>query len=92
MVLGEVDRAREWMRRALIIDPDNMTMRYNCACDLVVHLQDVELAIEILAPVFATMGRERLEYSKSDPDLDAIREDKRFKTMIAEAELRLAAT
>jgi adenylate cyclase len=32
--LGELDRAREWMDRALLIDPDNLNMRYNFACTL----------------------------------------------------------
>ena len=30
--LGERDRAMEWMERALLIDPDNLNMRYNFAC------------------------------------------------------------
>ncbi len=33
--LGESDRARDWMRRALLIDPDNLLMRYNFACTFV---------------------------------------------------------
>ena len=32
--LGEADRAKDWMRRALLIDPDNLMMRYNFACAL----------------------------------------------------------
>ena len=32
--LGETDRAREWMERAMLIDPDNLNMRYNFACML----------------------------------------------------------
>jgi hypothetical protein len=38
------------------------------------------------------MGKERLEWLKSDPDFDPIRDDERFKTMIAAAEQRLAAS
>ena len=30
--LGDEDRAREWIDRALLIDPDNLNMRYNFAC------------------------------------------------------------
>ena len=33
-VLGEEDRAREWIERALLLDPDNLNMRYNLACTL----------------------------------------------------------
>jgi hypothetical protein len=45
-----------------------------------------------LGPVCAKMGKERLEWLKSDPGLDPIRDDERFKTMIATAERRLAAS
>ena len=30
--LGEGERAKEWINRALLIDPDNMNARYNFAC------------------------------------------------------------
>ena len=33
-ILGEAERAKEWINRALLIDPDNMHMRYNFACGL----------------------------------------------------------
>jgi len=88
--LGEGDRAKEWIGRALLIDPDNMNMRYNFACALT-GLKDTEAAIEILGPVFQTAYINRLNHAKVDPDLDPLREDPRFKTMIAEAEVRLAA-
>jgi adenylate cyclase len=90
LVLGEVDRAKEWARRATLIDPDNTTMRYNMACDLVVTSGDMDGALELLGPVFRKTGREHLQWLKSDPDLDLIRHDPRFVTMLAEAELRLA--
>ncbi len=90
--LGEIDRARESARRAVLIDPDNMSMRYNLACDLVIGQGDFDLALELLGPVCAKMGKERLEWLKSDPDFDPIRDDERFKTMIAAAERRLATS
>ena len=90
LVLGEVDRAKEWARRATLIDPDNTTMRYNMACDLVVTSGDLDGALELLDPVFRKTGREHLEWLKSDPDLDLIRHDPRFVAMLGEAEMRLA--
>ena len=51
-VLGEAERARDWIRRALLIDPDNKIMRYNFACALSIHLRDIEGALELLAPNF----------------------------------------
>ncbi|NJD32918.1 MAG: TIR domain-containing protein [Gammaproteobacteria bacterium] len=88
--LSETERAMEWINRALLIDPDNMNMRYNFACALVV-LKRNEAAIEILGPVFDTAHIDRLNHTKVDPDLDPLREDPRFKTMLAAAEARIAA-
>jgi adenylate cyclase len=90
-VLGEADRARDWIRRALLIDPDNQNTRYNFACTLTTHLKDIDGALDLLGPYLAQVTRSELEWAKVDPDMDALREDPRFKAMIAEAEARLAA-
>ena len=34
MILGDTERARDWSRRALLLDPDNLIMSYNLACAL----------------------------------------------------------
>jgi adenylate cyclase len=91
LYLGEGDRAKEWAKRAVLIDPDNMIMRYNLACDLSVNLGDVETALAMLGPYCSRTGREQLEWLKSDPDLDALRHDARFQAMVEQAERRLAS-
>ena len=90
--MGETERAKEWARRAVLIDPDNLIMRYNLACDLTINLRDFDTALEFLGPVLRKTGKENLQWTKSDPDLDPIRDDPRFKAMIEDAEKRLAAT
>jgi len=88
--LGEAERAREWMNRALLIDPDNIKTRYNFACTLAAQLHESEAALELLGPVFRESAIGLLNHAKADPDLDPLRDDPRFKTMIAAAEARLA--
>ncbi len=90
-VMGEGERAREWVSRALLIDPDNMNMRYNFACAFITQLKDFDSALDMLGPVFAAWNSGFIKHAKADPDLDAIRDDPRFKTMLAAAEARLAA-
>jgi adenylate cyclase len=89
-VLGQTERAKDWMNRALLIDPDNVDMRYNFACALATHLKETDAALELLAPVFPKVSAGFVNYAKVDPDLDSVRDHPRFKAMIAEAEARLA--
>jgi adenylate cyclase len=86
----DTERANEWISRALLIDPDNMNMRYNFACALTM-LGKIDAAIDILEPVFETAYIARLNHAKVDPDLNPLRADPRFQSMMAQAEARLAA-
>lgn len=89
--LGEGERAKARMGRALVIDLDNWNMRYNFACALSVYLRDREGALDMLDGVFATISDANLPYAKADPDLDLVRDDARYAAMVAVAETRLAA-
>src|SRR6516165_813871 len=90
--LGELERGKEWINRALLIDPDNMNARYNFACSLASLFKepDVDAALELLVPVFETLAAGFLDHAKVDPDLDPLRGNPRFKSMVAAAEARLA--
>ena len=87
--LGEAERAKEWAERAILLDPDNANLRYNFACSLIIDLHEYDAAIDLLGPRFETMSVEVLNWIRTDPDLDPIRSDPRFKAMLAAAEARL---
>jgi adenylate cyclase len=88
--IGEFQRANDWIDRALLLDPDNNIMRYNLACALTTDLNDPDRAIEVLEPYFrTTLGVAHIRHAEVDPDLDPIREDTQFKTMLAAAKERL---
>ncbi|MGH8155154.1 MAG: TIR domain-containing protein [Rhodanobacteraceae bacterium] len=87
---GEPERAKARMSRALLVDPDNISMRYNFACGLCVYQHDKDAALEMLAPVFARITGDLLRYMRADPDFDGLRDDPRYVAMLAAAEARLA--
>jgi len=88
--LGEAERAKEWAARATLLDPDNVNMKYNFACMLVLDLHEYDAALDLLEPLFVKLRTEVMNWVKTDPDLDAIRDHPRFKAMLAAAEARLA--
>ena len=89
--LGETDRAKEWIERALLIDPDNLNMRYNFACVLASHLRepDAKAALDLLEPLFSRMTGSLFRTAIVDPDFDPIRSEPRFQAMLAAAGKRL---
>ena len=91
VVLGDIDRAREWIDRALLIDPDNLDIRYNFACSLINEAADPELIYEYLDYVFARSVGSIVRRADLDPDLDPIRDEPRFQKLYAAAKARLAA-
>ena len=81
--LGETDRAREWMDRAMLIDPDNLTMRYNFACILATQLDEKEAALKLLDRTLAVSSAMELHMAETDPDFTSLHDSPRFQKMIA---------
>jgi adenylate cyclase len=90
VILGETDRARQWMNRAMLVDPDNLLLRYNFACSTSARLGDVDAAIALIEPVLARDEGHLVMGAAIDPDFDALREDPRFQKALAEAQARVA--
>jgi adenylate cyclase len=77
------------MERCLLVDPDNLQMRYNLAWGLNKVFGDREAAIDMLKPVFAQAGANIIRLAANDPNLDNLRQDPRFETMMRSAKERV---
>ena len=86
---GEEERTREWIDRALLIDPDNLNMRYNFACVLAGHLGDRDGAIRMLQSTLPLARAYQVRIAEYDPDFDAIRDDPRFQQLLEAAKKRV---
>ncbi|HWU92686.1 MAG TPA: TIR domain-containing protein [Sphingomicrobium sp.] len=89
--LGDGDRAKEFIKRALLMDPDNLTMRWNLTCALSRHLNDADAAIDLLASFIGRVPPAMVKYLRLDTDLDPLRDDARFEELALGAERRIAA-
>jgi len=89
--LDEVDRAKDWMRRALLIDPDNLLLRYSFSCTLARSHGDPDAVLGMLGQALKRDTGRLLTAASTDPDFAGLRGDPRFQAMLAAAEARLAA-
>jgi adenylate cyclase len=83
-------RANEWVDRALLISPNNILMRYNFACTMILQFHDAEAALDLLEPIFPQFSASAYKAVVADPDLDMLRENPRFKKLMEQAAERLA--
>jgi adenylate cyclase len=88
-ILGELDRSREWIERGMLLDPDNLYMRYNLAWPLLKFFDDREGALELLEPALAKAGRNLISLAAADHNLDPLRDDPRFVEMLEAAKTRV---
>lgn len=89
-IFGEDERAKEWIQRGLLLDPDNLSMRYNFACTLSRQLDDGESALDVLQPFFDRVtSAAHIKHLEADPDFDPIRDNARFRQGLAKARERL---
>jgi adenylate cyclase len=89
-VFGEDERAKEWIQRGLLLDPDNLSMRYNLACTLSAELNDGDGALDVLDTFFDRVtSAAHIKHLEADPDFGPIRDHPRFRDGLAKARERL---
>ncbi len=88
---GDLERARQWMDRALLLDSDNQFMRFNLAVGETVFFKDKEAAIATIGEALAKGGPNVVTLVANDPNLDALREDPRFQDALSSAKSRVKA-
>ena len=82
ITLGETDRAREWVSRALAIDPDDIYTQYNAAC-VYSMLGDIEPAFDLLERILPYAGHElKHGWIKHDSFLDPLRTHPRYQKIL----------
>jgi adenylate cyclase len=82
VTLGETDRAREWVSRALAIDPDDVLTQYNAVC-VYSLLGDIEPALDLLERLLPHAGHElKSGWIIHDSDLDPLRSHPRYKKIL----------
>jgi len=78
--LGQTEKALEWAKRSLELDPEDPQLLYNVACVYAIEgmkeeaLKCLERAID--------KGYGHLEWMEHDSDLNSLRTDKRFKALL----------
>src|SRR6185436_19844350 len=90
-VLGQFARAKEQMQRALLTDPDNIVVQANVAGTLAARFGELDAALDMLASALPRMGRGLFDLVTRSRKLDPVRDDPRFRSMMADAQARLAA-
>ena len=79
--LGQEKRGLQWAKRALALDPDDPAILYNVACALA-GLGQIEDAIDCLERT-VKVGAAYKDWMMNDTDLDPLRDQERFKALVA---------
>jgi adenylate cyclase len=91
--LDDYERAERWAERAVQIDPDSYTVRYNVACSLAV-IGRLDKAQEFLEVAFSRTPRARgwlLGNARQDSQLNSLRQRADFQDLMKRLEASAAA-
>lgn len=90
--LGQRDSAIDWARRALLLDPSNLIVRYNIACLYAADLEQPEKALELLKAWFEAATKSELRHIINDGSLASLVGLPEFNQMMEVAEKRIASS
>jgi non-specific serine/threonine protein kinase len=79
--LGQINRAEQWILRALEIDPDDGSVLANATC-FYAKAHRVDEALDLLERTVAK-GWGKRDWIEHDPDYDSLRDHPRFQAMLA---------
>ncbi|MEI2296731.1 adenylate/guanylate cyclase domain-containing protein [Ensifer sp. MJa1] len=80
--LAELDRAKEWVSRALIVmEPDDILDRYNLACALV-KMGNTQHALDLLESCISNMPPELADWMRNDTDLAPLHQEPRYQALV----------
>jgi adenylate cyclase len=91
--LGDYARAEKWAKRAVLLDPESCTVRYNAACAYAI-IGDLDAAQECLEFAFSWTPRARRWLSgiaRHDTQLDPLRSRPDFQNLMKRLEAEAAA-
>ena len=81
ITVGETDRAKEWLARALAIDPDDALTQYNAAC-IYARLGEAEAAFDLLEHFIPHANHENKAWIKHDSDFDPLHDHPRYQKIL----------
>jgi adenylate cyclase len=89
--LGDKERAKEWISRALIVEPDDAVTHHNLACSLA-QMGETDRALDLLESAASKMSALAVvPWIKNDSDLAPLHGHPRYEALIAREEARSAA-
>ena len=90
--LGEGERAKKWIRKALNVDPGNLAMRYSLAATTAAMIDYETEAVEILEPFTeAARFEPHVRLLERDPSWAGIRDDGQFQKILHRVRKRVDA-
>ena len=89
-MLGDEERAKRWLKRALEMNPDDSVLLYNVACNFAT-MGETDEAIGFLERAVGH-GMVSAAWMRNDTDLASLRADPRFQALLKQLEEKGDAT